>query len=209
MRGDQRPGEAGAEQVLALVDCASPQGGERVLGQELLFEVLNIDFGGAGGQRLGLDGSEVVTLADIGGESDDLTAVGLLDPLEDNRGVQTAGVGEDNFLDRGLLRHVPCSSHRSSSVVPGARPNASITPRCSERAANLAAVTCTWRVRAFDRAWPRASSWGGKPRRRIAGSLSGWSGGVKQRAATPEVSSRLSAGVSSSSGPSRSGSKKG
>ena len=50
-------------------------------------------------------GSEFFALADVGGEGDDLAAVGVLQPFEDDGGIQTARIGEDDFLgvDHGRL----------------------------------------------------------------------------------------------------------
>ena len=48
---------------------------------------------------LGSRGLELLALAEVGGEGDDLAAVGLLQPLQDHRGVQPARVGEHDFLD--------------------------------------------------------------------------------------------------------------
>ena len=46
--------------------------------------------------RAGLD---LLALADVGGEGDDFAAVGVLQPLEDHRRVEAAGIREDDFLD--------------------------------------------------------------------------------------------------------------
>ena len=47
--------------------------------------------------RLRARGLELLALADVGGEGDDLAVVDVLQPLEDDRGVEPAGVGEHDL----------------------------------------------------------------------------------------------------------------
>ena len=44
-------------------------------------------------------GLQLLALAEIGGEGDDLALVGLLQPFEDDAGVEAARIGEDDFFD--------------------------------------------------------------------------------------------------------------
>ena len=46
---------------------------------------------------LGARGFELLALAEVGGERDHLAAVGVLEPLEDDGGVQAAGVREHDL----------------------------------------------------------------------------------------------------------------
>ena len=46
---------------------------------------------------LGSRGFELLALAEVGGERDHLAAVGVLEPLEDDGGVQAAGVREHDL----------------------------------------------------------------------------------------------------------------
>ena len=103
--GDQRTGDRGAEQVLAFIDRVGAEHREDVVFHELFADVLDEDVLGldAGGQRLGARGFDLAALTEIGGEGDHFRIVLGLEPLEDNRGVETAGIGEDDFLD-GLFR---------------------------------------------------------------------------------------------------------
>ena len=50
-------------------------------------------------QRLGARRFQFFALAEVGGEGHDFAVVGVLQPLEDDRGIQSAGIGEDDFLD--------------------------------------------------------------------------------------------------------------
>mgnify|MGYP003337133156 CR=1 FL=1 len=43
-------------------------------------------------------GSEILALPEVGGEGDDLAIVGLLEPLQDDGGVEAAGIGQDDPL---------------------------------------------------------------------------------------------------------------
>jgi hypothetical protein len=70
---------------------------------KLLAQVVDVDLLHARGLGLAPRGLELLALAEVGGEGDDLAAVGVLQPLEDDRGVEAAGVGEDDLLD-GAVR---------------------------------------------------------------------------------------------------------
>ena len=58
-------------------------------------------------QRLGARGLEFLALTEIGREGDHLAAIGLLQPLQDDRGVEPARIGEHHFLYVALL-YVAC-----------------------------------------------------------------------------------------------------
>jgi hypothetical protein len=68
---------------------------------ELLAQVLDEDLLDA--EHLGLAPGrlEFVALAEVGGEGHDLAGVGLLQPFEDDRGVEPARIGEHHLLDTG------------------------------------------------------------------------------------------------------------
>ena len=50
---------------------------------------------------LGARGLELLALAEVGGEGDHLAAVGILEPLEDDGGVEAAGVREHDLFRGG------------------------------------------------------------------------------------------------------------
>ncbi len=82
----------------------SPEGivtehGKDEVADILLLQVLDVDFLHAESLRLGPGRFHFLTLADIGGEGDHLAIVLIPEPLQDDRGVQAAGVGEDDFID--------------------------------------------------------------------------------------------------------------
>ena len=99
--GDQRPGDAGAEQVLAFVDRVGVEHGEYEVAHELLGEILHVDLAHAQRVRLLPRRFHLLALTDIGGESDYFGSVGLLQPPAHHRGVEAAGVGESDLVGHG------------------------------------------------------------------------------------------------------------
>ena len=53
--GDERPGDAGAEEILAFVDRAGVDDGIDEVAREFLLQIVNVDFGRAGPFGLGLE----------------------------------------------------------------------------------------------------------------------------------------------------------
>ena len=96
--------ERRAEQVLALVDHVGADGREDEVAHERLAQIGDHALRGAGLRGLLGEAVELLGLADVGAPGDDLAAVGLLEPREDDARVEPAGVGEDDLLD-GLLGH--------------------------------------------------------------------------------------------------------
>ena len=97
--GDDGPREGGAEQVL-LILRAGLHGGDDEVVDEFVGQVLDVELARAGLERLLLEALELVRLADVAGDGDDLAViVVLLEPGDDYGRVQAAGVGEDDFLD--------------------------------------------------------------------------------------------------------------
>ena len=103
---DQRPRDRGAEKIKALVLRVGAEHREDVIAHELLAHVLDEDvfFLDAGAQRFFARGRKLAALAEIGGEGDDLAVIGRLQPFQDDRGVEAAGIGEHHLLY--ALRHV-------------------------------------------------------------------------------------------------------
>ena len=97
--GYDRPRQRGAEHVV-LVHRARLHGRDDEVVHELVRQVLDVELGGAGLYRLFLQALQLVRLAHVAGDGDDLAVVVvLLQPGDDDRGVQAAGVGEYDFLD--------------------------------------------------------------------------------------------------------------
>ena len=98
--GDERAGDGGAEEVEALVLGVGAEHREDEVAHEGLAQVLDEDVLGRDAEELGLlaRGLQLLALAEVGGEGDDLAAVLGRQPLQDDRGVEAAGIGEDDLL---------------------------------------------------------------------------------------------------------------
>ncbi len=97
--GDQRPGDRGAEQILALIECIGAEHREDEVAAELLAHILDEDLLDPGHLGLLARRLQLLALAEIGGEGHHLAAVGLLQPFQDDAGVEPAGIGEHDLLD--------------------------------------------------------------------------------------------------------------
>ena len=58
-------------------------------------------------QRALLDGLEILLVAEVDGERDDVVAALLLQPADGDGRIETAGVGEDDLLGHGAGPHAP------------------------------------------------------------------------------------------------------
>ncbi len=97
--GDQRPRDRGAEQVDALVERVGAEHRKDVVGDEGLAQVFDEDLRDPHILRLLARRLQLLALAEIGGEGHHLAVIGLLQPLQDDRGVEPAGIGEHHFAD--------------------------------------------------------------------------------------------------------------
>jgi len=99
---DEGPGHRRAEQILSVVDRARAQRREDEIADELLAEVLDVALLGAGGDRLLADAPQLLTiLSDVSGDADDACVVVLTQPGDNDRRVETTGVGEDDGARHG------------------------------------------------------------------------------------------------------------
>jgi len=99
--GDQRPGNRGTEQVFAFIDGIGTEHREDEVADEFFAHVVDVDVLrlDAGLQRLGAGRLKLFTLTEVGREGDNFALVHILQPLEDDRGIQTARIGQHYFLD--------------------------------------------------------------------------------------------------------------
>ena len=104
--GDERAGDRGAEEIEPLVLRVRPEHREDVVAHELLAQILDEDVLVLDAEELRLAPRrlELLALAEIGREGHDLAAVGGLQPFQDDRGVEPAGIGEHDLLD-GAVGH--------------------------------------------------------------------------------------------------------
>ena len=98
--GDQRAGDRGAEQILALILRIGAKHRENEIAHEFLAQILDVDVFGGHAQELGLlaRGLELLALAEIGGKGDHLASVFRLQPFEDDRGIEPPRIGKHDFF---------------------------------------------------------------------------------------------------------------
>ncbi len=95
--GDERPGDARAQEILPFVERARLDHRKDEVARELLAEIVHLAAARAGRERLGFQAVEFLLLADIRAERDHFRPVRLLEPTEDDRRVQTARIRDDDF----------------------------------------------------------------------------------------------------------------
>ena len=107
--GYERPRDRGAEQIDALIEGIGAEHRHHVVADEFLAQILDEDFLGAHHLGLGPCRLDLLALAEIGGERHDLAAIFLLQPAQDDRGVETSRIGQHHLLDRIFfrIRHSP------------------------------------------------------------------------------------------------------
>ena len=103
--GDQRARDRGAEQILPLIDRVGAKHREHVIAHEFLAQILDEDVLrlDAEQHRLLARGLELLALAEIGGEGHHLAAIGGLQPFQDDRGVEAAGIGQHHLFHVAFL----------------------------------------------------------------------------------------------------------
>ena len=101
--GDQRPGDRGAQIVLPLVNRVGADHRVDEVARKLLDEIERVVLRSAGLERLFVEPLELLLLADIGRERDDLSVVSFFEPLDDDGRVESARVCEDDFHDESAL----------------------------------------------------------------------------------------------------------
>ena len=205
--GDQRPGDGGAEQVHALVERVGAEHREHVVADELLAQVLDEDVVRLDAEHLGLRARrlQLLALAEVGGEGDDLGLVGLLQPLQDDRGVEAARIGEHDLLHlalgalgghcmprfagvriaahyRQVARPASARSAAARRATPGRGwPDACASTRSSSSGTSSPPPIPTSRPCA-SRRWRRRPAWPS------SGSRSCWGRSSRRRAGTPRRS---------------------
>ena len=100
LAGDQRAGERRCQRIVALVACAGKEGRKGEVADERLLGVLPDVARGARRHRERLKLLARPVHPHIDGQSDNVVAALFLEPADGDRGVEAAGVGEDD-----LLRH--------------------------------------------------------------------------------------------------------
>ncbi|KWV89437.1 hypothetical protein PFLmoz3_00859 [Pseudomonas fluorescens] len=96
--GDQRTCDGGTQQVLTFVDSVGAKHRENEIADELFAQVVNVDLFHAHGLRLGTCRFDLFTLTQVSGEGHHFTVISILQPLEDHRSVQAAGIRENDLV---------------------------------------------------------------------------------------------------------------
>ena len=105
MGGNERTGKSGEQRVLVLVHGVRRDGPGEVLVSELIGHVDDLD--GDAAERTGLVGDllqPVVLLAHVAEHGDNVETELVLQPLDADGGIQTAGIRQNNlFLAHGSV----------------------------------------------------------------------------------------------------------
>ena len=101
--GNQRPRDGCAQQIQPFVQRVRAEHREHEIADKFLAHVLDMDVFRLDPQqnRLGACRLQLLALAQIGGKGDDLAAILVLQPFQDDRGVKAAGIGKDDFFGLG------------------------------------------------------------------------------------------------------------
>jgi len=97
--GDQRARDRRAQEIFTFIDRVGAKHREHEVAHELLAQIVDEDLLHARGGGLGACGFELFALPDVGREGDHLALVGLLQPFQDDGGVETTGISEYDLID--------------------------------------------------------------------------------------------------------------
>ena len=95
--GDQGPGDAGAQKILALVNGPGLDHRENEVAGEFLPQIVDVAYAGAGAERLFLQTVQFLLLAHVGAKGHNLGRIGFLQPGEQHGSVQTPGISDHDF----------------------------------------------------------------------------------------------------------------
>ena len=94
------PSEGRTQEVFTFINSTGFDCRPNVLFHEFLFDVHDINFGSARSIGFLFNGFKVVRLANIGASSDDFgTRIIFLQPRNDDRRIEAAGISQDNFFN--------------------------------------------------------------------------------------------------------------
>src|SRR5262245_57783505 len=106
--GDDGPCERSAEQIFVFVDGAGAQRGPDVFSDEFVAQVFDVYFRRARGDGLLFQSGQLFALPHVGGDRDYVAVIGLFQPGNDNRSVESARIRErDTFNSVGHLWIMP------------------------------------------------------------------------------------------------------
>ena len=98
--GDQRACNRGTQQILALVHRVGAKHREHEVTHEFFAQVVDENIAGLDAHLdgFGACGCDFFALTDIGGEGHHFAVIHILQPLQDDRGIQPAGISEHDFF---------------------------------------------------------------------------------------------------------------
>ena len=108
--GDERASERRTEEIRTFVLSTGANGRPNVFFKEFLLEVENVALGSTGLESLFFESLCVreVILAEVGCECNHFDVVGFLEPRNDDGGVKSTAIGEDDFLLGFCFSHFEC-----------------------------------------------------------------------------------------------------
>ena len=98
---DERARNACAEKILSLINRPGLQHRKNKITGELLLQVIHIAFRSPCFESLFLESIEFLGLSHVRAEGDDFGSVGIFEPVQNDRGVQTSRVSDDDFFHTG------------------------------------------------------------------------------------------------------------
>ncbi len=100
--GDQRTGDGGPKAVFPLVQSIGSKHREDEIAGELFAQVIDIDLLHTHGLGLGAGRLDLLALTDVRGEGHHFAVIFVLQPLENDGGIEATGISQNHFLD---VRH--------------------------------------------------------------------------------------------------------
>ncbi|CAI8248462.1 MAG: Uncharacterised protein [SAR116 cluster bacterium] len=107
--GNQRPGDRCTKKIDAFIEGIGAEHREHIVAHKFFAQIFNKDLFDAQHFCLGPRRFNFFTLADIGGESDNLCIILVLQPAQNDRGIEPARIGKNDFFDLFLF-HGGCDS---------------------------------------------------------------------------------------------------
>ena len=119
--GDERTRNARAEKILTFVKRPCPEHGKNKVPGKFLLQIVDKTLGRAGAQGLLFQTVKLLLLPDIRAEGDNLRIVSFFQPLQQDRGVQTARVSAYNLHQITFLHRSIISGNAATSLQHSVR----------------------------------------------------------------------------------------
>ena len=101
---NKRPGDGRSQEIAPLVERIGAEHGKHEIPHKFFLQILDEALARPGTGGLVRNMSQLFALPHIGGESDNLAAIALNEPAQDNGCIQTAGIRQHDFFDFLLPR---------------------------------------------------------------------------------------------------------